>query len=105
MEGSRRVQHRPFLKNRPKNVSESLDLLLTCAFRTEFFGQTKYKWGSQPQNGDWGISQRSSAGSLRRLAGRVMAFAGRAAGRCSSGGLTVGQQCYLALVVEDGVGL
>ena len=39
--------------------------------------QTKFKWGSQPQYGDWGISQPASAGSLRHLAGRLMAFAGR----------------------------
>eukprot|EP00903_Cladosiphon_okamuranus_P011726 g11026.t3 len=39
--------------------------------------ETKFKWGSQPQYGDWGISQPASAGSLRHLAGRLMAFAGR----------------------------
>ncbi|CAM9516769.1 unnamed protein product, partial [Choristocarpus tenellus] len=30
--------------------------------------ETKYKWGSQPQYGDWGISPPSSAGILRRCA-------------------------------------
>lgn len=42
--------------------------------------QTKFKWGSRPQYGDWGISQPASARTLRRLAGRLMAFAGRATG-------------------------
>ncbi|CAN0482685.1 unnamed protein product, partial [Ectocarpus sp. 12 AP-2014] len=47
--------------------------------------ETKLKWGSQPQYGDWGISQRASAGSLRHLAGRLRAFVDRATGRRASG--------------------
>ncbi|CAN0448271.1 unnamed protein product, partial [Ectocarpus sp. 12 AP-2014] len=39
----------------------------------------------QPQYGDWGISQRASAGSLRHLAGRLRAFVDRATGRRASG--------------------
>lgn len=42
--------------------------------------QTKFKWGSRPQYGDWGISQPASAGTLKRLTDRLMAFVGRAKG-------------------------
>lgn len=50
-------------------------------------GQTKFKWGSRPQYGDWGISQPASATSLKHLAGRLRAFVDRAmSGRGFSGG-------------------
>lgn len=42
--------------------------------------QTKCRWGSRPQYGDWGISQPASAGTLKRLTDRLMAFVGRGKG-------------------------
>lgn len=60
-----------------------------------FFLQTKLKWGSQPQFGDWGTSQPASAGSLRHLASRLMVFAGTGSG----GGRVSGPPLYIYIYI------
>ncbi|CBN78046.2 conserved unknown protein (Partial), partial [Ectocarpus siliculosus] len=77
------------MSDRGGNRRTSTESVGATTSRTQFETpqpETKLKWGSQPQYGDWGISQRASAGSLRHLAGRLRAFVDRATGRRASGG-------------------
>ncbi|CAM9867274.1 unnamed protein product, partial [Sphacelaria rigidula] len=72
-----------------RSSTESVGLPIAASSRAIFEtpqAEAKFKWGSRPQYGDWGISQPASARSLKRLAGRLMAFAGRATGGRLSGG-------------------
>ncbi|CAN0208892.1 unnamed protein product, partial [Ectocarpus sp. 8 AP-2014] len=77
------------MSDRGGNRRTSTESVGATTSRTQFETpqpETKLKWGSQPQYGDWGISQRASAGNLRHLAGRLRAFVDRATGRRASGG-------------------
>ncbi|CAM9154423.1 unnamed protein product, partial [Scytosiphon promiscuus] len=70
-----------------RTSTESVGATTSCAQFETPQAETKFKWGSRPQYGDWGISQPASATSLRHLAGRLRAFVDRAmAGRGFSGG-------------------